>query len=154
LRRLRGSVFMNTAANCSKFELQKPFRAGSDTDPFPLGVGIGLDAGEAVTVEGGYRGGALNLRRGSAAVPRRARSSQARRWYRSPVRWTESGSVARCEALERARAARGAHRGRSVDSARSCASAAPGSTSPLSSEARHGPDSGRVDPRHAHCAGV
>ena len=29
--------------------------------PFPLGVGIGLDAGEAVAVEGGYRGGALNL---------------------------------------------------------------------------------------------
>jgi class 3 adenylate cyclase/streptogramin lyase len=27
----------------------------------PLGVGIGLDAGEAVPVEGGYRGGALNL---------------------------------------------------------------------------------------------
>jgi ABC-type oligopeptide transport system substrate-binding subunit/class 3 adenylate cyclase len=27
----------------------------------PRGVGIGLDAGEAVSVEGGYRGGALNL---------------------------------------------------------------------------------------------
>ena len=27
----------------------------------PRGVGIGLDAGEAVAVEGGYRGGALNL---------------------------------------------------------------------------------------------
>ena len=27
----------------------------------PLGVGIGLDAGEAVPVEGGYRGGTLNL---------------------------------------------------------------------------------------------
>jgi class 3 adenylate cyclase len=27
----------------------------------PLGVGIGLDAGEAIPVEGGYRGGALNL---------------------------------------------------------------------------------------------
>ena len=27
----------------------------------PLRVGIGLDAGEAVPVEGGYRGGALNL---------------------------------------------------------------------------------------------
>ena len=31
-------------------------------DPsLPLPVGIGLDAGEAVPVEGGYRGGALNL---------------------------------------------------------------------------------------------
>ena len=27
----------------------------------PLTVGIGIDAGEAVEVEGGYRGGALNL---------------------------------------------------------------------------------------------
>jgi YVTN family beta-propeller protein len=30
-------------------------------DPLPLRVGIGLDAGEAVPVNGGYRGGALNL---------------------------------------------------------------------------------------------
>jgi class 3 adenylate cyclase/basic membrane lipoprotein Med (substrate-binding protein (PBP1-ABC) superfamily) len=42
-------------------ELQKLFRASNAADPFPLGVGIGLDAGEAVPVEGGYRGGALNL---------------------------------------------------------------------------------------------
>ena len=41
-------------------ELQACFaqEAGSD---LPLHVGIGLDAGEAVPVEGGYRGGALNL---------------------------------------------------------------------------------------------
>src|SRR5207249_1676793 len=32
-----------------------------DQPAFPLGVGIGLAAGEAVPVEGGYRGGALNL---------------------------------------------------------------------------------------------
>jgi YVTN family beta-propeller protein len=41
-------------------------------DPsLPLPVGIGLDAGEAVEVEGGYRGGALNLaaRLCSAAAP-------------------------------------------------------------------------------------
>jgi ABC-type transport system substrate-binding protein/class 3 adenylate cyclase len=30
-------------------------------DPLPLRVGIGIDAGEAVPVGGGYRGGALNL---------------------------------------------------------------------------------------------
>jgi YVTN family beta-propeller protein len=30
-------------------------------DPLPLRVGVGLDAGEAVPVDGGYRGGALNL---------------------------------------------------------------------------------------------
>jgi class 3 adenylate cyclase/outer membrane protein assembly factor BamB len=39
-------------------ELQRRSRA----DPgIPLGIGIGLDAGEALPVEGGYRGGALNL---------------------------------------------------------------------------------------------
>jgi branched-chain amino acid transport system substrate-binding protein len=32
-----------------------------DEHVFPLGVGIGVAAGEAVRVEGGYRGGALNL---------------------------------------------------------------------------------------------
>jgi basic membrane lipoprotein Med (substrate-binding protein (PBP1-ABC) superfamily)/class 3 adenylate cyclase len=40
-------------------ELQRLFRS-TDT-AFPLGVGIGLDAGEPMPVEGGYRGGALNL---------------------------------------------------------------------------------------------
>ena len=40
-------------------ELQTRFRS-ADT-PFPLGIGIGLDAGEAVPVAGGFRGGALNL---------------------------------------------------------------------------------------------
>ena len=34
----------------------------SRVDPsLPLGIGIGLDAGEALPLEGGYRGGALNL---------------------------------------------------------------------------------------------
>jgi YVTN family beta-propeller protein len=43
-------------------ELQKRFRARTDTEPvFPLGIGIGLAAGEAVPIEGGYRGGPLNL---------------------------------------------------------------------------------------------
>ena len=37
-------------------ELQTRFRA-----ELPRGVGIGLDAGEAIPVEGGYRGSALNL---------------------------------------------------------------------------------------------
>jgi YVTN family beta-propeller protein len=40
-------------------ELQRRFRA-PDT-AFPLAIGIGLDAGEAVPVAGGFRGGALNL---------------------------------------------------------------------------------------------
>ena len=43
----------------SAVELQARFRA-SDSG-FPLGIGIGLDAGEAVPVAGGFRGGALNL---------------------------------------------------------------------------------------------
>jgi ABC-type transport system substrate-binding protein/class 3 adenylate cyclase len=38
-------------------ELQAAYREAG----LPRGVGIGLDAGEAVPVEGGYRGGALNL---------------------------------------------------------------------------------------------
>jgi branched-chain amino acid transport system substrate-binding protein len=43
-------------------ELQARFRERVDGKPvFPLGIGVGLDAGEAVPVEGGYRGGALNL---------------------------------------------------------------------------------------------
>lgn len=42
--------------------LQSRFRTRVDGEPvFPLGIGIGLAAGEAVPVEGGYRGGALNL---------------------------------------------------------------------------------------------
>ena len=44
----------------------------------PLRVGIGLDAGEAVPVDGGYRGGALNLAAGSARRRGRARSWPAR----------------------------------------------------------------------------
>jgi WD40 repeat protein/class 3 adenylate cyclase len=43
-------------------ELQKQFVEQTVADPsLPLAVGIGLDAGEAVPVDGGYRGGALNL---------------------------------------------------------------------------------------------
>jgi YVTN family beta-propeller protein len=43
-------------------EMQDRFVEETISDPaLPLMVGIGLDAGEAVAVEGGYRGGALNL---------------------------------------------------------------------------------------------
>ena len=44
-------------------EVQRECRAQGDDGPaLPLGVGIGLDAGEAVPLpDGGYRGGALNL---------------------------------------------------------------------------------------------
>jgi len=42
--------------------LQRQLRASDDsTTPFPLGVGIGLDAGEAVPTDVGYHGVALNL---------------------------------------------------------------------------------------------
>ena len=42
--------------------LQRRFADATRADPaLPLGVGMGLDAGEAISVEGGYRGGALNL---------------------------------------------------------------------------------------------
>jgi class 3 adenylate cyclase/DNA-binding beta-propeller fold protein YncE len=43
-------------------ELQRRFRARANGEPaLPLGVGVGLDAGEAVATEGGYRGRALNV---------------------------------------------------------------------------------------------
>jgi class 3 adenylate cyclase len=43
-------------------DLQERFVAETVADPsLPLAVGIGLDAGEAVPVDGGYRGGVLNL---------------------------------------------------------------------------------------------
>jgi adenylate cyclase len=43
-------------------ELQARFLEQTEAAPdLPLPVGVGLDAGEAVEVEGGYRGGALNL---------------------------------------------------------------------------------------------
>lgn len=43
-------------------ELQDAFAHETAADPtLPLRVGIGLDSGEAVPVEEGYRGGALNL---------------------------------------------------------------------------------------------
>jgi class 3 adenylate cyclase/DNA-binding XRE family transcriptional regulator len=43
-------------------ELQDHFMQATKADPsMPLPVGIGIDAGEAVPVEGGYRGAALNL---------------------------------------------------------------------------------------------
>jgi branched-chain amino acid transport system substrate-binding protein len=46
------------AAVAMQVRLRDPSR---DEPAFPLGVGIGVAAGEAVPVEGGYRGGALNL---------------------------------------------------------------------------------------------
>jgi len=43
-------------------ELQRRFGEEMEADPsLPLKVGIGVDAGEAVPVEGGYRGLALNM---------------------------------------------------------------------------------------------
>jgi WD40 repeat protein/class 3 adenylate cyclase len=43
-------------------DLQERLVESTVADPsLPLAVGIGLDAGEAVPVDGGYRGGALNL---------------------------------------------------------------------------------------------
>ena len=67
LLELRGDealcVFRSTRqAIRAAVDLQARFVEETVTDPsLPLAVGIGLDAGEAVEVEGGYRGGALNL---------------------------------------------------------------------------------------------
>jgi class 3 adenylate cyclase/streptogramin lyase len=43
-------------------DLQRRLRLPAEsTERFPLGVGVGLDAGEAVPVAGGFRGSALNV---------------------------------------------------------------------------------------------
>ena len=43
-------------------ELQRRLRTATDEESaFPIGVGMGLDAGEAVPTQGGYRGASLNL---------------------------------------------------------------------------------------------
>ena len=43
-------------------DLQRRLRAATAEEPaFPIGVGMGLDAGEAVPTHGGYRGASLNL---------------------------------------------------------------------------------------------
>jgi ABC-type transport system substrate-binding protein/class 3 adenylate cyclase len=61
-------------------ELQRRLRTPSSEDGrvFPVGVGVGLDAGEAVATEGGYRGGALNLaaRLCSVAAPGQVLASE------------------------------------------------------------------------------
>jgi peptide/nickel transport system substrate-binding protein len=62
-------------------ELQRRLRTPSADDGrvFPVGVGVGLDAGEAVATEGGYRGGALNLaaRLCSVATPGQILASES-----------------------------------------------------------------------------
>jgi branched-chain amino acid transport system substrate-binding protein len=61
-------------------ELQRRLRERAGGEPvIPLGVGMGLDAGEAVPTEGGYRGGALNLaaRLCSIALPGQILASEA-----------------------------------------------------------------------------
>lgn len=55
------AVFTSTRqALRAAVELQRRFTA-ERSDALPLNVGIGLDAGEAIPVHGGYRGAALNL---------------------------------------------------------------------------------------------
>lgn len=67
LLELRGdeavSVFVSARnAIQAAVELQRRLREQhGDDEPFPLGVGMGIDSGEAVPTEGGYRGGSLNL---------------------------------------------------------------------------------------------
>ena len=67
LLELRGDealcVFVSTReAIRAALDLQRRFvQETLDQPELPLTVGIGLDAGEAVPVQGGYRGGALNL---------------------------------------------------------------------------------------------
>lgn len=57
------AVFESTSqAVCAGLEFQEACREASDEDPdHPLPVGIGIDSGEAIPVEDGYRGKALNM---------------------------------------------------------------------------------------------
>jgi class 3 adenylate cyclase len=57
------AVFNSTrSALRASVELQRALRSADDgREPLALGVGVGLDSGEAVPHEGGYRGAALNL---------------------------------------------------------------------------------------------
>jgi branched-chain amino acid transport system substrate-binding protein len=63
---LRGDEALSVFSSARKalraaVDLQRRFRERTDGRPaFPLGIGIGLDAGEAVPVGEGYRGTALN----------------------------------------------------------------------------------------------
>jgi branched-chain amino acid transport system substrate-binding protein len=63
---LRGDEALSVFSSARKalraaVELQRRFRERNDGRPtFPLGIGIGLDSGEAVPVGEGYRGTALN----------------------------------------------------------------------------------------------
>ena len=94
------AVFDSTrSAIRAAVELQKEFVEQTLADPsLPLAVGIGLDAGEAVPVNDGYRGGALNLaaRLCSLAAPGEVLASRevthlARRV--DGVSYLENGSV-------------------------------------------------------------
>src|SRR5205823_13594912 len=57
------AIFESTAqAVRAAIEFQMTCAEESEADPaFPLPVGIGIDSGEAVAVEDGYRGVALNM---------------------------------------------------------------------------------------------
>jgi YVTN family beta-propeller protein len=63
---LRGDEALSTFGSARQavraaVELQTRFRQrGDEGVTFPLPIGVGLDSGEAVPIEGGYRGGALN----------------------------------------------------------------------------------------------
>ena len=59
-------------------EVQRRLRGGDDPEEaLPLGIGIGLDTGEAVPVEGGYRGKALKASSPGAAADKWAEADQA-----------------------------------------------------------------------------
>ncbi len=69
-------------------DLQRRLRtAPADGGPFPLPVGVGLDAGEAMATEGGYRGGAPNLasRLSVAAAPGRILATETVASVAGPV---------------------------------------------------------------------
>ena len=74
-------------------DLQRRFVDETVADPsLPLAVGIGLDAGEAVPVGDGYRGGALNLAARLCGLAGPAEILASERWCTSHGRWRASRS--------------------------------------------------------------
>jgi hypothetical protein len=74
-------------------DLQLAFVDETIANPIePLAVGIGLDAGEAVRVNGGFRGGALNSAARLSGVAGPAESSPAASSRAWPARWMGSST--------------------------------------------------------------
>src|SRR5207237_185258 len=131
-------------------DLQRRFVEETLADPsLPLMVGIGLDAGEAVPMEGGYRGGALNLAArlcGQAGPGEVLASSEVAHLARAVdgVRYIQRGEVHLKGLAEPGRALKVVPEGGGRDVA--LAQLAPARRALCGTRSRRGGDRGRGDP--------